>query len=154
MLGNWEASSLSAWRSLLGSAQERVLHSFKRRFSTRSRNGCCRRTDFAELTEPVVAIDALPNAFGLPPLEPAPAAHAQPQPGSLGSSSQAMPLRSTKRMPVKTCRWGRRARPPRGRGGSSGNSNSGTAHNVSSRIGFAIESAEKLSTQNLRNLIE
>jgi len=73
MLGNWEASFLSAWRSLLGSAQERVLHSFKRRFSTRSRNGCCRRTDFAELTEPVVAIDALPNAFGLPPLDPAPA---------------------------------------------------------------------------------
>lgn len=44
-----------------------------------------------------------------------------PQPISWGSISQAMPLRSTKRMPVKAARSGTRGRPPLGFGLSGGN---------------------------------
>ncbi len=40
----------------------------------------------------------------------------EPQPISGGSSSQGVPVRSTKMMPVSTARSGSRGRPPRGRG--------------------------------------
>jgi len=47
----------------------------------------------------------------------------EPQPSSCGSISHGMPLRSTKRIPVKQARSGKRGLPPlglRGEGGSSG----------------------------------
>jgi hypothetical protein len=47
-----------------------------------------------------------------------------PQPMSLGSISQGMPLFSTKMMPVRTARSSMRGLPPSGLGGSSGNSGS------------------------------
>lgn len=62
----------------------------------------------------------------------------EPQPSSWGSISQGMPLRSTKRMPVKAWRLGTRGRPHRGRGASGGNNGSSTAHDASSKMGFAI----------------
>jgi hypothetical protein len=55
-----------------------------------------------------------------------------PQPISWGSISQGMPLRSTKRMPVKAARSGTRGRPPLGFGISGGNSGAMWLHSLSS----------------------
>jgi len=55
-----------------------------------------------------------------------------PQPISWGSISQGMPLRSTKRMPVKAARSGTRGRPPFGFGISGGNSGAMWLHSSSS----------------------
>jgi hypothetical protein len=56
-----------------------------------------------------------------------------PQPISRGSISQGMPVRSTKRMPVKAARSGTRGRPPLGFGLSGGNSGAIRFHSLSSR---------------------
>ena len=56
-----------------------------------------------------------------------------PQPSSLGSISQGMPLRRTKRMPVKAARLDTRGRPPFGFGFSGGNSGAMRVHSLSSR---------------------
>jgi len=61
-----------------------------------------------------------------------------PQPSSWGSSSHGMPLMSTKRIPVNAARSGTRGRPPRGLGGSGGNSGAIAAHNSSDTSGFAM----------------
>ena len=45
-----------------------------------------------------------------------------PQPSSCGNICHGMPLRSTKRMPVRHARSGTRGRPPFGRGGGTGSS--------------------------------
>ena len=58
-----------------------------------------------------------------------------PQPISWGSISQGMPLRSTKRMPVKAARSGTRGRPPLGFGLSGGNSGAMWLHRSSSTSG-------------------
>lgn len=58
-----------------------------------------------------------------------------PQPISLGSISQGMPLRRTKRMPVNAARSGTRGRPPFGFGFSGGNRGATCSHNLSSSIG-------------------
>ena len=58
-----------------------------------------------------------------------------PQPISWGSISQGIPLRSTKRMPVKAARLGTRGRPPFGFGFSGGNSGATCSHSLSSSIG-------------------
>lgn len=58
-----------------------------------------------------------------------------PQPISWGSISQGMPLRSTKRMPVKAARFGTRGRPPLGFGLSGGNSGAIWLHSSSSTSG-------------------
>jgi hypothetical protein len=54
-----------------------------------------------------------------------------PQPNSLGSRSQPMPLLRTKIIPVKTLRSSRRGRPPLGLGGSGGSSGAMIAHSSS-----------------------
>ena len=58
-----------------------------------------------------------------------------PQPISLGSISQGMPLRRTNRMPVRAARSDTRGRPPFGFGFSGGNKGATCFHNSSSRIG-------------------
>lgn len=58
-----------------------------------------------------------------------------PQPISLGSISQGIPLRRTKRMPVSAARSGTRGRPPFGFGFSGGNSGATCFHSSSSRRG-------------------
>jgi hypothetical protein len=55
-----------------------------------------------------------------------------PQPSSLGSISQGMPLRRTKRMPAKAARSDTRGRPPFGLGSSGGNNGATCCHSVSS----------------------
>lgn len=62
----------------------------------------------------------------------------QPQPISWGSSSQGIPLRSTKRMPVKAARSGTRGLPPFGFGGSGGRSGSIASQRASGKRGLAI----------------
>jgi hypothetical protein len=54
-----------------------------------------------------------------------------PQPISWGSSSQGMPVLSTKRIPVKAARFPMQGRPPFGLGGCGGNSGSSIAHSSS-----------------------
>jgi len=61
-----------------------------------------------------------------------------PQPSSWGQSSQGMAVRSTKRMPVRVARLGRRRRPPLGRGGGEGKEGARTPHSSSGRIAFAL----------------
>lgn len=61
-----------------------------------------------------------------------------PQPSSWGSNSQGMPLRSTKRMPVRAARSGTRGRPPFGLGGSSGRSGAITFHSSSETSRLAM----------------
>lgn len=56
-----------------------------------------------------------------------------PQPSSLGSISQGMPLRRTKRIPVKAARSDTRGRPPFGLGLSTGNNGFTCSHRLSSR---------------------
>jgi hypothetical protein len=63
-----------------------------------------------------------------------------PQPSSWGSSSQGMPLLSTKRIPVSAARSGIRGRPPCGFGDSDGNSGAIAAHRSSLTSGLAISS--------------
>lgn len=58
-----------------------------------------------------------------------------PQPISLGSISQGMPLRRTKRMPVRAARSGTRGRPPFGLGFSVGNKGATNIHSLSSTSG-------------------
>lgn len=58
-----------------------------------------------------------------------------PQPISLGSISQGMPLRRTNRIPVRAARSDTRGRPPFGRGFSEGNKGAICSHSLSSRIG-------------------
>jgi len=64
----------------------------------------------------------------------------EPHPISWGSDSHGTPVRSTKRIPVRTCRWSSGLRPGyrlrRRLGG--GRSGSMTAHNGSSSKGFAM----------------
>jgi hypothetical protein len=55
----------------------------------------------------------------------------EPQPISLGSISQGMPLFSTKTMPVRAARSGTRGLPPLGFSGSSGNRGSLVSHSSS-----------------------
>jgi hypothetical protein len=54
-----------------------------------------------------------------------------PQPSSLGSISQGMPLLRTKMMPAKAARSSTRGRPPLGFGGSGGSRGSMTSHSSS-----------------------
>jgi hypothetical protein len=63
-----------------------------------------------------------------------------PQPISWGSSSQAIPLRRTKRMPVSAARSGTRGRPPFGFGGSGGSSGAIRVHNSSLTTGLLMPS--------------
>jgi hypothetical protein len=56
-----------------------------------------------------------------------------PQPNSLGSISHGMPLRRTKRIPVKAARSDTRGRPPFGFGLSGGNKGAMRSHSLSSR---------------------
>ena len=58
-----------------------------------------------------------------------------PQPISLGSISQGIPLRRTYRMPVRAARLGTRGRPPFGFGSSGGNKGATWSHSLSSSIG-------------------
>jgi hypothetical protein len=58
-----------------------------------------------------------------------------PQPISLGSISQGIPLRRTKRIPVSAARSGTRGRPPFGFGFSGGNNGTICSHSLSSRRG-------------------
>jgi hypothetical protein len=62
----------------------------------------------------------------------------EPQPNSWGSSSQGMPVRRTKMMPVSAARFGTRGRPPLGLGGSGGSSGATMFHRSSGKIGLAI----------------
>src|SRR5215207_5012236 len=61
-----------------------------------------------------------------------------PQPISLGSISQGMPLFSTKTMPVRVARSSTRGLPPSGLGGSSGNSGSTISQSSSLTNSLAI----------------
>lgn len=61
-----------------------------------------------------------------------------PQPISVGSSSQAMPERRTKMMPVRQARSGMRGRPPLGLGGSSGSKGSTIDQSSSGTRGVLI----------------
>jgi hypothetical protein len=61
-----------------------------------------------------------------------------PQPNSWGKYSQGMPVRSTKRMPVRVARLGMRRRPPLGRGGGEGNNGSRAPHSSSGRSSLAM----------------
>ena len=69
----------------------------------------------------------------------------EPQPSSLGSISQGMPLWSTNKIPARTARSSSGKRPGylarRGLGG--GKSGAISAHNSSSRIDLSISSAQK-----------
>ncbi len=58
-----------------------------------------------------------------------------PQPISLGSISQGMPLRRTKRMPARAARSGTRGRPPFGFGLSGGNKGAISSQSLSLRSG-------------------
>jgi hypothetical protein len=58
-----------------------------------------------------------------------------PQPISLGSISQGMPLRRTNRMPVRAARSDTRGRPPFGFGFSGGNKGATCSHSLSSSMG-------------------
>jgi hypothetical protein len=53
-----------------------------------------------------------------------------PKPSSWGKSSQAMPVRSTKRMPLRASSSSRRGRPPLGQGFTTGNSGSRRFHSA------------------------
>ena len=53
-----------------------------------------------------------------------------PKPSSCGKSSQAMPVRSTKRMPLRANSLSRRGRPPRGDGFTTGSSGSRRFHSA------------------------
>ena len=64
-----------------------------------------------------------------------------PQPISLGSISQGMPLRRTNRMPVKAARLDTRGRPPFGFGFSGGNNGSICFHSLSSRSGRILRTS-------------
>lgn len=70
----------------------------------------------------------------------------EPQPISCGSISQGMPLRSTKRMPVRHLRSGTRGRPPFGFGGSGGRSGSIAFHSSSDTSCFAITTCTPIRT--------
>jgi hypothetical protein len=61
-----------------------------------------------------------------------------PQPISLGSISQGMPVLSTNTMPASVARLSTRGRPPLGLGGSFGKSGSITAHSSSVTSGFGM----------------
>jgi len=61
-----------------------------------------------------------------------------PHPISLGSNSQGMPVRSTKRMPVSTLRSEMRGRPPFGFEGSGGISGATISHSSSGNNGLAM----------------
>jgi hypothetical protein len=61
-----------------------------------------------------------------------------PQPSSLGSICQGIPLRKTNRIPVRQARSGTRGRPPFGRGGGTGKSGSIRFHNASGSSTAAI----------------
>ena len=61
-----------------------------------------------------------------------------PQPSSLGTSRQGIPLLRTKTMPVKQSRSDTRGRPPSGLGGSGGNRGSISFHRVSGTNGWAM----------------
>jgi hypothetical protein len=56
----------------------------------------------------------------------------------LGRNSHWLPVRSTKRMPVRAVRSATGGRPPLGRGGCGGNSGAMRFHNSSVSIGLAI----------------
>lgn len=71
----------------------------------------------------------------------------EPHPISWGSSSQGMPLLSTKMMPVKQARSGTRGRPPWGLGGSGGSSGATIAHNSSLTSGLAMPQVYHASTR-------
>jgi hypothetical protein len=62
----------------------------------------------------------------------------EPQPISLGSISQGMPVLSTKTMPVRAARSGRRGLPPLGLGGSGGSSGSTISHRSSVTNSFVM----------------
>lgn len=59
-----------------------------------------------------------------------------PQPISLGSISQGIPLRRTKRIPVRAARSDTRGLPPLGLGLSGGNNGAISSHNASSSMGL------------------
>jgi len=61
-----------------------------------------------------------------------------PQPSTSGSICHGMPLRRTKRMPVRQARSGTRGRPPFGRGGEIGRNGSTRSHNASGSAAAAI----------------
>jgi hypothetical protein len=61
-----------------------------------------------------------------------------PQPSSCGSSPQGIPLRRTKRMPMRHARSGIRGRPPFGRVGGTGRSGAIRSHNRSGNSTAAI----------------
>ena len=63
-----------------------------------------------------------------------------PQPISWGCISHGIPDCSTKRMPVRAARSGRRGRPPLGFGGSGGSSGSTTAQSASGTRGLLMPS--------------
>ena len=75
-----------------------------------------------------------------------------PQPISLGSSSQGMPLFSTKTMPARAARSSVRGLPPCGLGGSLGNSGSIVSYNSSDTssllISTSVTSAHKQVLQD------
>ena len=62
----------------------------------------------------------------------------EPQPISLGSIAQGMPVRSTKTMPSSALRSSTGGRPPFGRGGRSGSSGATSAQSASETSGSAI----------------
>ena len=61
-----------------------------------------------------------------------------PHPISCGSNSQGMPVRKTKRIPVRTARAGTGGRPPFGLGGSGGSNGAIISHSSSDSIGLAM----------------
>jgi hypothetical protein len=61
-----------------------------------------------------------------------------PHPISWGSNSQGMPVRKTKRIPMRAARAGTGGRPPFGLGRSGGSSGATISHNSSGKIGLAI----------------
>jgi hypothetical protein len=65
----------------------------------------------------------------------------EPQPISLGSISQGMPLLSTNKRPVRAARFGIGGRPPFGLGGSGGSSGATIAHSSSETRGLAMLSS-------------
>jgi len=76
----------------------------------------------------------------------------QPQPISLGRSSQGMPVLSTKRTPVSVLRWSMGFRPPLGRGLCGGRQGSMSSQSSSVSSGLAI-GLSSMTTNKSKSLL-
>lgn len=99
-----------------------------------------RPIDVTAAREPVQEreVHQTPDAFLLPIAQASPTGHPDPQPSSFGNICHGIPLRRTKRMPVRQARSEMRGRPPFGRGGRTGRSGSMRSHSASGSRTAAI----------------